>query len=87
MDETIEVANRERLKSLMLDILLMEPEEFTFDLRRDQVDTWDSLAIVAIAVGVQETFGYHLTQQEAMSIQGVQDIIAILRQKGVPIDD
>jgi acyl carrier protein len=87
MGQTIEATNRERLKSVMLDILLMEPDEFTFDLQRDQAETWDSLAIVAIAVGIQETFGYHLTQDEAMSIRGVQDIIAILRQKGVPIDE
>ncbi len=86
-DTTTTASNRERLKNLMLDILLLEPEEFSFDLRRDQVEEWDSLAVVAVAVGVEETFGHHMTQEEAMNIRGVPDIIHYLESKGVSFDD
>lgn len=87
MSQTTTTTNRERLKNLMLDILLLEPSEFSFDLRRDQVEEWDSLAVVAVAVGVEETFGHHMTQEEAMNIHGVPDIIHYLESKGVSFDD
>ena len=87
MSQTVQTTNRERLKNLLLDIFLMEPDEFSFDLRREQVETWDSLAIVAVAVGIEETFGYHMTQEEAMSVQSVPDIMRLLEQKGIPFDD
>ena len=80
-------SNREKLKDLMLDILLLEPSEFSFELMRDQVEEWDSLAVVAVAVGVEETFGHHMTQDEAMSIRGVPDIMSYLGSKGVSFDD
>lgn len=87
VSQTVQTANRERLKNLLLDIFLMEPDEFSFDLKREQVETWDSLAIVAVAVGIEETFGYHMTQEEAMSVQSVPDIMRLLEQKGIPFDD
>lgn len=86
MSQTVQTSNRERLQSLLLDVLLLESDEFSFDLQRDTVETWDSLAIVAIAVGIQETFGYHMTQDEAMSMQSVPDIMHLLESKGIAFD-
>lgn len=87
MSQTVQMSNRELLKNLLLDVLLLEPSEFSFDLKRDGIETWDSLAIVAIAVGVEETFGYHPTQDEAMALQSVQDIIDLLEKKGFSFHD
>jgi acyl carrier protein len=75
--------NYEKLKELILDILLIDPEEFSLNLKREDVDTWDSLGVVSMAVGVEETFGYHFTPEEATSIEKVQDIIDILDDKGI----
>lgn len=79
--------NREKLKELMLDVFLLDPSEFSFDLKREDVDTWDSLGVVSMAVGVQETFGYHFTPEEAIGIRGVQDIMDILKTKGISFDE
>ena len=49
------MGNREKLKQLLTDIFLLDPSEFRFDLSREQVETWDSLAVVSVAVGVHET--------------------------------
>ena len=38
---------------------------------------------MAIAVGVDETFGYHMSPEEAIQIAGVTDIIEILEAKGI----
>ena len=75
--------NREQLQDLLLDVLLLDPSEFRFDLKREEIQTWDSMAVVAIAVGVDETFGYHFTPEEATSLTGVADIINILETRGV----
>ena len=80
------MTNREKLRHLFLDVFLLGPDEFNFDLRRDQVETWDSLGVVSLAVGIQEAFGYHLTPEEALRIREVQDIIDILTARGIPFD-
>jgi acyl carrier protein len=77
------MTNREKLQDLLQDILLLDPSEFRFDLIRDEVETWDSLSVVSIAVGVDETFGYHFSPEEAISIRGVADIMEVLETKGV----
>jgi acyl carrier protein len=81
------MTNREKLQDLLQDILLLDPSEFRFDLGREEVETWDSMSVVAIAVGVDETFGYHFTPEEAMAITGVADIVSVLESKGVAFAD
>ena len=81
------MTNREKLQDLLQDILLLDPSEFRFDLRRDEVETWDSMSVVAIAVGVDETFGYHMNPDEAMRVAGVADIIGILEDRGIAFAD
>jgi acyl carrier protein len=81
------MSNREKLRRLIMDTFLLEEHEFTFELRRDQVETWDSLGIVAIGVGIKDTFGYHPTPAEAVALAGVPEIIALLRAKGYAFDD
>jgi hypothetical protein len=44
------------------------------------------LAVVAIAAGVEETFGYHLTPEEAVAMTGVRDIIATLDREGISFE-
>ncbi len=75
--------NRVKLRELLQEVLLLTDDEFNFDLKREQVETWDSLAVVAIAAGIDETFGYHFTPDEAVGVTGVQDIIKILEREGV----
>jgi acyl carrier protein len=75
--------NWQKLRDLLMDVLLLSDQEFSLDMRRDQVETWDSLAIVAIAAGIDETFGYHFTSDEAVSITGVRDIVKILEREGI----
>jgi acyl carrier protein len=77
------MTNKEKLKQLLIDVFLLDPNEFRFDMTRQDVDTWDSLGIVAMAVGVQETFGCHLKPEEATGIKGIQDLIQILESKGI----
>ena len=79
--------NHAKLRELLLDILLLEPEEYILELSRDQVETWDSMSVVSISVGVHETFGYHPTPSEATAIRSVKDIVTLLESKGIFFDD
>jgi acyl carrier protein len=78
---------KENLKELLLDIFLLDESEFNFELKRDDIETWDSLAVVSIAVGIHETFGYHFTPEEATSIASVQEIIKLLESKDIPFSE
>ena len=79
--------NHEKLKALLMDVFLIEESEYSLDMAQADVDTWDSLGLVSMAVGVEETFGYHFTQAEALSIKSVRDIVRILTSKGISFDD
>lgn len=81
------MTNHEKLKQLLTDVYLLDASEYRLDLRPDEIDTWDSLGTVSMAVGIQETFGYHLTPDEANSIQSIQQIIDILESKGISFDE
>lgn len=77
----------EKLQRVIVDVFLLTPEEFRLDLTREEVDTWDSLGVVSLAVGIQEAFGYHFTPDEATGLNSVQDIVDILRAKGIALND
>ena len=79
--------NREKLKRLLMDIFLMDEADFRFDLRREEIPTWDSLATVSMAVGVQESFGHHFTPSVALGVQGFADIVRFLESKGVALNE
>lgn len=79
------MTNLERLKELVVDVFLITPSEFRLDLKREDVDTWDSLGVVSLATGVEETFGYHLSQSEAVGIQSLTDLVRILESHGISI--
>ena len=81
------MTNCEKLRSLLIDVFLLDPSEFRFDLKREEIKAWDSLGIVSMAIGVQETFDYHFTPEEAMSVDGVPTIMRILTSKGIDFED
>jgi acyl carrier protein len=80
------MSNSEKLRQLLLDLFLLEPEEFRWDLKRQDIDTWDSLGVVSLAIGVEETFGYHFTPDEATGLSSIEDIIQLLGSKGIEFD-
>ena len=78
---------REQHRELLADIFLLDPADIRFSMTRQDIDNWDSLAVVSIAVGVRQVFGYHFTPDEANGIQSFQDIITLLETKGISFED
>ena len=79
------MTNREKLNDLLMDVFLLEDGELRDDLKRSELETWDSLGTVSLAVGVEEVFGYHMTPEEATGLESIADLVALLGQKGIEI--
>jgi acyl carrier protein len=87
MEAIAGVSNGEKLRQLVMDVLLLDDNEYSIGLTREEVETWDSLGVVSIAVGIDEVFGYHPTPEEATGIHSVTDIIDLLVSKGIEVND
>ena len=81
------MTNRDKLKQLVIDVFILSESQFNFELKRDEVPNWDSLGTISLAVGVQETFGYHFTPDEAIGISSVRELIITLESKGVSFSE
>lgn len=77
---------REKLDDLLMEIFLVNKSELSKELRRDDLDTWDSLSTISLAVGLEEVFGYHMTPKEAMGLDSVRDIVWLLRARGIELE-
>ena len=75
--------NEHRLLRLLEDILLIDEFQFRDDYGPDEIETWDSLAIVNIASAVEKEFGYAMSPEEMVSLGSIGDIKFILRARGV----
>ncbi len=79
------MSNREKLNDLLADVFLLEPDELRDDMRREELTSWDSLGAVSLAVGVEEVFGYHMSPEQAVSLESIGDIVVLLESNGVPV--
>jgi len=75
-----------KLKNLLIDILLIDEEEYSDHNGPDEIETWDSLAMVKIAVGIEKEFGYSMSPEEMVSLESIGDIKEILRSKDILSD-
>jgi acyl carrier protein len=81
------MGNRELLNDLLLEVFLLEPHELAGELRREELETWDSLGTVSLAVGVEEVFGYHMSPAEATGLASIAELVALLRTRGIELDE
>lgn len=80
------MSNERKLRELFVDVFLLEPGEYRRDLERSDIDTWDSLGTVSLALGLEEAYGVRIDQEELIGLRGVADVVDLLRAKGVPFD-
>jgi acyl carrier protein len=75
--------NNERLRILLMDIFMMPETDYKDDNGPDDIENWDSLATVSMAVGVQEEFSHHMTPEEVAEVKAIGDIKSFLVKNGV----
>lgn len=77
--------NEAKLQQLLVDVFMMDPAGYRDENGPEQIAGWDSLATVSMAVGVHETFGYHMTPQDVAAIKTIGGIKAWLHEQGVEL--
>ena len=75
--------NDQKLLRLLEDILLIDDTQYRDEFGPDEIETWDSLAMVSIATAVEKGFGYAMTPEEMVSLGTIGDIKTVLRAQGV----
>jgi acyl carrier protein len=63
--------------------LFEEPRErISPETKREAIPTWDSLGVLTLMAGLDETFGLLLKEEDMLSMQSVQDILDVLIRNG-----
>jgi len=75
--------NEKKLFNLLVEILLIDEEQFNDDYGPDEIETWDSLASVSIAAAVEKEFGHAMSPEEIALMDSIGDIKKYLRSGGV----
>lgn len=75
-----------KLRDLLVDILLIDDDQYLDENGPDTIETWDSLAMVRIATAIDESFGYGMTPEEMVSLDSIGNIKAILRSHDIRFD-
>lgn len=78
--------NDAKLRDLLVDILLIDDDQYRDENGPDAIETWDSLAMVRMAAGIEGVFGYSMTPEEMVSLDSIGDIKAILRARDIRFD-
>ena len=73
----------DRIKSIFNKVLDIKPEEIKSDAKLDQSLGLDSTEMVEISVGLKKEFGVPLADNEIKKTHTLNDIVKILKTKGV----
>lgn len=58
------------------------PGRLTVTTSRQDIPGWDSLGTLSLIAGLDERFDIHLSEQDIEAMQGVADLLEILRRHG-----
>ena len=75
-----------KLQNLLIEILLIDENQYRDDYGPDEIETWDSLATISIAAAVEKEFSYEMSPEEMASLESIGDIKDVLRSRGVDFD-
>lgn len=75
----------DQLFAVLAEVLNTSPSELTPSTTRDHLDSWDSLAIINLAIALEGEYGISLSAAEVESLTAVKAILALLDKHGVVI--
>ena len=80
---TVGVNLEDKVKSIFNKVLDIQPSEIKSDAKLDQSLGIDSTEMVEISVGLKKEFGVQLLDNEIKKTNTLNDIVTILKTKGV----
>jgi acyl carrier protein len=69
---------------LVAEVLAMDPARLHEDTRAEEVEGWDSFALVRMVFAIEAAFPVRFTLAEIEGIDGIAPLIAVVRQKAEP---
>ncbi len=77
--------NETKLKNLLEEILLIEDGQYRDDCGVEEIDTWDSLAVVRMLTALEAEFACSIPPEEMVMVSSIGDIKALLGRYGVSL--
>jgi acyl carrier protein len=77
----------ERLVRILSEVLGLREKEVVPDLKKSDVDNWDSLKQMDLVVSLEREFDLMLEIEDIVKMVSVGDIVAILTEKGISFED
>ena len=71
------------VKKLIIEILKIEEERYSEELEIGDIPEWDSANNVKIIQALEEKFQINIDITDAIEIEGVSDILIILKKYGI----
>ena len=72
-----------RVLLLIAQVIDVSVSQLSAETVRDDVETWDSLAIINLAVALESEFGVSLTAEDVERLVSVKSILEVLLRHGV----
>jgi acyl carrier protein len=66
----------ETIRSIVADVLFLDPTEVHEDATVDSLPDWDSMAMVQIVMKVEESLSVRIDYAEVAEIRGIADLVA-----------
>ena len=85
MDIAPGVSAAERLRRLVIDVLLIDEGDYRDDHGPDEITTWDSLANLALASAIEQEFGVAVPSEEMAGFNCIGDIRQFCRSRGLVV--
>jgi acyl carrier protein len=69
-----------RVRSVLVDVFGLDPNDVGPETSTDTVEAWDSLQHLTVVLALEEEFGIHFDDEETVSVVSFLLIAAIVRE-------
>lgn len=70
----------EKLISIIAELLNVSPQGIDMNTKTDEMETWDSLATINIALAIEAEFDLSLTPEQMTQFTSVQNIYDVINE-------
>jgi len=71
---------KDQLKKLMANLFSCDVADLSDETGPGDLKGWDSLGHVALMAAIQDEFGTHVPVEDAIEVESVSDLVAILER-------
>jgi len=64
------------------EVFEMPLENIRPEMKKEDIEAWDSLGVLNLIAGLDETYGILLTQEEILELKSIEDVLKLLRKHG-----